>query len=393
MANKSAKSATLKQRPPFHTIALLLQGGGALGAYQAGVYQALDEYNIQPDWVLGTSIGAYNAAIIAGNRPEDRVQKLRGFWEAITVKYVPDDLVTAFPSRIKSGEFLRRSLNELSAFNALSYGAKGLFKNRFLSPWLEPSGTPEATSYYDTSESKDTLLRFVDFDILNASKVRFGIEAVDVISGNSVFFENKTRTITPEHVMASAALPPGFPAVEIQGRYYWDGGVISNTPLQKILEEPLCEDTLIFQVDLWGAKGELPTDMPSVMTRQKEIQYSSRTRSNTDRFKETQKLRYAIAALLDKLPETHKNIAEAVALKSIAIRKVYNIVHLIYRSRNYEGHSKDYEFSRLSMEDHWQSGYFDTIHTLRHPEVLEKHGNRHPVRTFDYTQNGSGARE
>jgi NTE family protein len=189
--------------------------------------------------------------------------------------------------------------------------------------------------------------------------------------------------------MAAGALPPGFPPVEIEGEQYWDGGIISNTPLQWVLEESHCEDTLIFQVDLWSARGKVPRNMAEVMTRQKEIQYSSRTRSNTDRFKDVQKLRYAIANLLDTLPDNLKNAPETKYLKSVAIRKIYNIIHLIYRPKNYEGHSKDYEFSRLSMEDHWRAGYYDTIHTLRHPEVLERHDAKDPVLIFDFTKDGS----
>jgi len=377
-----------QKQPPFHTIALLLQGGGSLGAYQGGVYQALAEVNIHPDWVSGTSIGSINAAIIAGNPPDKRVQKLREFWEYITTQYIPDHLKFFFPD-LSKGDVARSSLNEMSSISTALRGVKGMFKPWPLSPWLQRWGTSEARSYYDNAELKETLKRFIDFNRINSEKIRLSIGSVNIRSGNSVYFDTTTHTITPEHIMASCALPPGFPPVEIEGEPYWDGGLISNTPLQWVLDGSPCEDTLIFQVDLWSALGKLPRNMPEVMTRLKEIQYSSRTRSNTERFKDIQKMRYAIANFLDTLPNNLKDIPEAEFLKSIAIRKIYNIIHLIYRPKNYEGHSKDYEFSRLSMEDHWNAGYFDTIHTLRHPETLERHVDKEPVVTFDFTKDGA----
>jgi NTE family protein len=211
---------------------------------------------------------------------------------------------------------------------------------------------------------------------------------VNVSTGNFVYFDNTTHRIGPEHVMASGALPPGFPAVEIEGEFYWDGGVVSNTPLQWVLESEPRRDTLAFQVDLWSARGTLPRTMAEVMTRQKEIQYSSRTRSSTDRFRYTQKLRNAVASLLRKLPAELRNSPEVALLQAHASRKVYNLVQLIYRAKQYEGDSKDYEFSRHSMEDHWRAGYYDTVRTLRHPEVLARPNNLEGVMTFDLSQNG-----
>jgi NTE family protein len=183
--------------------------------------------------------------------------------------------------------------------------------------------------------------------------------------------------------MASGALPPGFPAIEIEGEHYWDGGLVSNTPLQWVVDSRPRRDTLAFQVDLWSARGEFPRNMHDVLTREKEIRYSSRTRAGTDQFKHVQKLRGAVASLLDELPEELRNSPEARILAAEADRKVYNIVHLIYRARNYEGHSKDYEFSRASMEEHWRAGYHDARRTLRHPEVLERPTNHEGVFTFD----------
>ena len=383
------KSHTALKRPPFESIALLLQGGGALGAYQGGVYEALAEAHLEPDWVGGISIGAMNAALIAGNQPEERVGKLREFWQRITQGAPWDDagLPGMAPGAVR-GDFARSVLNQLSAGGALLGGVAGFFAPRFPAAWLQPPGSPEATSHYDTAPLKSTLERLIDFDRINAGRTRFSVGAVNVSTGNFVYFDNTTHRIGPEHVMASGALPPGFPAVEIEGEFYWDGGVVSNTPLQWVLESEPRRDTLAFQVDLWSARGTLPRTMAEVMTRQKEIQYSSRTRSSTDRFRYTQKLRNAVASLLHKLPDELRNSPEVALLQAHASRKVYNLVQLIYRAKQYEGDSKDYEFSRHSMEDHWRAGYYDTVRTLRHPEVLARPNNLEGVMTFDLSQNG-----
>jgi NTE family protein len=189
--------------------------------------------------------------------------------------------------------------------------------------------------------------------------------------------------IRPEHVMASGALPPGFPAIEIEGEHYWDGGLVSNTPLQWVLESAQRRDTLAFQVDLWSARGAVPRTLGEVATRQKEIQYSSRTRASSDQFKKEQKLRNALAALFSKLPDRLRDTPEFALLNPEAGRKVYNIVQLIYRSKRYEGESKDFEFSARSMDDHWAAGLNDTVRTLRHPEALERTTSADGVFTFD----------
>jgi NTE family protein len=350
------------QHLPFEVVALVLQGGGALGAYQAGVYEALSEAGIYPNWVAGMSIGAINAAIIAGNTPNDRVDRLREFWTQVTSDGPWPGAGNACLDFAR-GDAMRQLLNQMSAGLAMASGARGFFKARPVPPWFQPAGTIDATSVYDTSELKRTLERLVDFDRINAGATRFSVGAVNVSSGNFAYFDNDTHTIRPEHIMASGALPPGFPAVEIEGEYYWDGGLVSNTPLQWVVETEPRRDTLAFQVDLWSARGEFPRNIFDVMTREKEIRYSSRTRAGTDQFKHIQKLRHTLAGLLDKMPEELKNSPEARLLGAAAERKVYNIVHLIYRAKNYEGHSKDYEFSRLSMQEHWRAGYHDARRT------------------------------
>ena len=213
--------------------------------------------------------------------------------------------------------------------------------------------------------------------------MRLSVGSVNIRSGNFAYFDNHTDIIQPEHVMASGALPPGFSAIEIDSEYYWDGGLISNTPLEWVLDNGIQEDTLTFQVDLWSAHGELPHNMAEVATRQKEIVYSSRTRAATDKFKYAQRMRNAIANLMEKLPADLKKDPDAKLLMTAGNRKVCNIIHLIYHARSYEGDSKDYEFSRLSMEEHWKAGYTSTVRTLRHPEVLEKPKNKEAVFTFD----------
>ncbi len=370
-------------RPPFQDVVLLLQGGGALGAYQAGVYEALAEAALHPDWVAGISIGAINAAIIAGNPPETRVDKLKEFWQGVTAGSSWDAFSDPL-ARYARGTEARLFVNQMSATSTVLTGVPGFFTPRFPSPWTQPRGSMEATSYYDTSALKGTLERVVDFDRINHSDaMRFSVGAVNVRSGNFIYFDNRKHRIVPEHVMASGSLPPGFPATEVEGEQYWDGGLISNTPLQWVLQYGPRRDTLAFQVDLWSAHGDFPESMAEVATRQKEILYSSRTREATDRFKVTQLIRHAAAKLLDNVPAAAKQTPEYAFLTDYADRKVYSIIELVYHARHYEGDSKDYEFSRLSMEEHWGAGYGDTARTLRHSGALARPAASDGLALFD----------
>lgn len=379
------KSHKTTQRPPFERIALILQGGGALGSYQAGVYQALAEANLHPDWVSGISIGAINAAIIAGNEPEDRVPRLRDFWETITETPANVSLFDNIPIH---GDMVRSFVNQTRAMGTIFNGAPQFFTPRMPPPFLLPKGNSGASSFYDTSPLKETIDRLVDFDRVNSGRTRLSVGAVNVASGNFVYFDSPTHHIDARHIMASGALPPGFPAVEIDGESYWDGGIVSNTPLQWVLDSVPRHDTLAFQVDLWSARGELPRDITGVLVRAKDIQYSSRTRAATDQFKRLQKLRVAIRTLLEKLPDDLRHTPEAMALAAEGDHKHYNIIQLIYRARNYEGTSKDFEFSRRTMEEHWSAGYNDAVRTLRHPEVLTPPNGSSGVRTFDVAHDG-----
>ena len=374
------KSHITTERPPFERIALVLQGGGALGAYQGGVYQALAEANLHPDWVSGISIGAINSALIAGNPPEKRVERLREFWETVCTSPTG---IPYFRGLKFEDEFAHTILNQLRSFAILLFGAPGFFKLRQPPPYLYPSMSPVAMSYYDVTPLKPTLERMVDFDLINAGATRFSVGTVNIRSGNFVYFDNATHQIGPHHVIASGSLPPGFPATEIEGEFYWDGGLVSNTPLQWVLESSPRQDTLVFQLDLWSARGELPRNLIEVELRQKEIRFSSRTRAAIDHFKKLQMARRTAAKLLKKLPKDLLQTPEAEMLAEYADEKVYNLIQLIYRAKNYEGCSKDYEFSRRTMEEHWTAGYNDAVRTLRHPEVLQRPDEVDGVFTFD----------
>jgi NTE family protein len=373
---------------PFECVSLLLQGGGALGAYQGGVYEALAEADIRPNWIVGISIGAINAAIIAGNPPNARIDRLREFWTQVTSQG-PWDWSRNSLLELSGGDETRNLLNQMNANVAATFGAAGFFSARPVVPWLQPGGSVGATSFYDTKQLKHTLERLVDFDRLNAGITRFSAGAVNVRTGNFVYFDTTTHTIAPEHVMASGALPPGFPPVEIDGEYYWDGGLVSNTPLQWVIESnPRQQDTLAFQVDLWNSQGQLPRNLAEVVTRQKEIQFSSRTRASIAHLKSVHRVQRALAALLHRLPPDFEESDDLQILKSIASDKVYNIVQLIYRAQGHEDHSKDYEFSRLSMQDRWRAGYHDAARTLRHPAVLARPTTLDGVCTFELERDG-----
>ena len=379
------KTHVATKRPPFERIALILQGGGALGAYQAGVYQALAEAHLHPDWVAGISIGAINSALIAGNPPKKRIERLRTFWETVSAPPLGMPILTALEGR---DEFTHTLINQVSSLGALIGGAPGFFQPRLPPPFLYPNGMPEALSYYDVAPLRATLEALVDFDLINTGAMRFSVGAVNVRSGNFVYFDNTTYQICPEHVMASGSLPPGFPPTEIEGEHYWDGGLVSNTPLEWVLDSRPGRDTLAFQIDLWSARGEFPRNLVEAETRQKEIRYSSRTRLATNQFKKKQILRRATARLLAKIPKELLQTPEAEMLVLEADEKVCNLIQLIYRTKHYEGNSKDYEFSRRTMEEHWRSGYNDAVRTLRHPEVLQRPQGMDGVFTFDLAVDG-----
>jgi NTE family protein len=353
-------------------IALVLQGGGALGSYQAGVYQGLAERDYHPDWVAGISIGAINCAIIAGNAPENRVVKLREFWEQVSS---PSARWPDVPNNIWQ-DAMRRT----AAMSALLFGQPGFFRPNALRCW---STGAAATSYYDASYLKSTLERLVDFDRINATETRFCVGAVNVRTGNFVYFDSARQVIRPEHVMASGALPPGFPAIEIDGEHYWDGGLVSNTPLRHILETLPRHSTLAFQVDLFSARGDVPKNLDGVSEREKDIRYSSRTRMGVETFRYAHSLRRNVARLLAKLPDSLKDEPEVAFLKRAACQTTMDIVELIYRPEAALGPSKDYEFSRATMEHRWLQGLHDARATLESAPWLEPASSEVAVRTFE----------
>lgn len=356
-------------------VALVLQGGGALGAYQAGVYQAMHEEGIEPDWVSGVSIGAVNAAIIAGNKPEKRLERLTTFWSRITDRTVwlhtPD------------GDIFRQMRNATSAFNTMMMGQPGFFAPQKLNPWFSPAGAQTATSYYDSTPLRETLLELVDFDLLNNGGSRFSVGAVNVTTGNFIFFDNAKHKIVPEHIMASGALPPAFAPVQIGTDYFWDGGIVSNTPLQHLLAQDDDINSLVFQVDLFSAAGALPRNMQDVMSREKDIAYSSRTRQVTDMFQRLQRWKTRAYRALLKIPEADLTDEERAMRDKLATLPALTVLQLIYQQKSYEGNAKDYEFSRTSMREHWQSGHVDTKRTLTHKHWLEMPPENTGILTHD----------
>ncbi len=362
----------------FSQIALVLQGGGALGAYQAGVYEALSRHRYEPDWFAGISIGGINAAIMAGNRPADRVPRLRQFWEEITSRY-------AFPAPQRIAE-MRSFFNAEVAGLVATFGVPGFFEPRVPPAIFYPQGFPEALSVYDTRPLADTLKKLVDFDLINARACRLSLGAVHIKTGNFVYFDNYKQRIGVEHVMASGALPPGLPPVEIEGELYWDGGLVSNTPLTTVLDSGPDRDTLIFQVDLFSSRGPLPRDLFEAEERRKDIIYSSRTRLNTDVFKATYALRRAIRELHALVPAERRDDPDIRAFKAQGESHRVAIVHLIYRRKPYEGQVKDYEFSRASMLDHWNAGLQDAQVTLADGRWNEPVPDDDGIRVYDLTQ-------
>lgn len=366
-----------RRRLPYAEVAFVLQGGGALGSYQAGVYQGLDEAGIEPTWITGVSIGALNAAIIAGNPPGKRVEKLRQFWETICRPAFPQPVAETLQHWVeRMGAEARKAFNAFQAWKALVQGQRGFFTPRLPPPWTALELPPGEASYYDTSQLRDTLLELVDFERINSGATRLSVGAVNVRTGNFEYFDNTTGPakgrISVAHVMASGALPPGFPAVEVEGEHYWDGGLVSNTPLYDVLRAEPRHDTLAFQVDLWSALGTVPTNIWDVQERNKDIVYSSRTRAITDLMQREQHLRHLIREVLKHVPETARQhdrwCREA---DSWACGRQVNVIHLIYREKEWDGLSKDYEFGPLTMRDHWASGLEDIRHTLEHEEWLE----------------------
>jgi len=361
---------------------LVLQGGGALGAYQAGVYEGLHEAGLAPDWVAGVSIGAINAALIAGNAPDERVARLREFWDRVS-----SGLAITLPASLDA---LRLTFNRLSAMATVTFGAPGFFEPRLPPPWFAPDGTPEALSVYDTSPLGATLGELVDFRRVNAREVRLSMGAVNVRTGNSEYFDNfcddPRIEMRPAHVMASGALPPGFPPVRIAGETYWDGGIVSNTPLWYVLDASPRLNALVFQVDLFSARGPLPRNLEQVLERQKDIQYSSKTRFNTSQMAEMETIRDLLERLLQKAPAALRRDPDYLALTELCRPANMTLVHLINRRNSGSLASKDYEFSRETIRELWHAGLTDMRRSCAHPAFETAIKPKRGVRVYDLTR-------
>jgi NTE family protein len=338
-------------RSGFDHEILLLQGGGALGAYQAGVYEGLAEAGIAPTWVVGISIGAINAALIAGNPPERRIERLREFWRRMSI-----DSASSLGAWF---EALRPAANYMAAMSAMAFGVPGFFVPRVPPPWLSAGGTEAALSMYDTSPLISTLHDLIDFDLINHGPVRLSLGAVNVRKGSSVYFDTETTRIGADHVRASGALPPGFAPVTIEGEHYWDGGVVTNTPLTYVADQRPMTTARIIQVDNFTAEGELPENLLEVEERRKDIQYASRNRFNVDRLQEVGEIEAAMRRLLDKLPANLKSDPDAKSLARVCDERSWMIVRLINKRPSHLGAVKDFEFSSLTIEEAWDAGLED----------------------------------
>jgi NTE family protein len=366
---------------PNEDCILVLQGGGALGAYQAGVFESLGKVYREPNWVAGISIGAINAALIAGNPAHARVDRLREFWELVSSSPMA-------PTLAPNGAG-REGLNEASASQVMLFGVPGFFTPRFPPAPFQPRGTLASISYYDTAPLKSTLERLVDFDRINSGAVRLSVGAVNVRNGNFAYFDSAKQTIDARHIMASGALPPGFAPVEIDGEHFWDGGLVSNTPLQYVLDQPGKRRRVVFQVDLFAAQGAMPATLAEVTEREKDIRYSSRTRLNTTNELDRQVIAQAARRLIAKLPPALRDDPDLRALTRVRCETAVDVVHLIYRSKHYETQSKDYEFSRLSMQEHWNAGRADMAHSLHDPRWTDRERAATGVHVFDLTSDAS----
>ena len=360
--------------PLPETVALVLQGGGALGSYQAGVIEGLADSEIEIDWVAGISIGAVNAALVAGNPPERRVERLHAFWAKLS------SALPSFP--IVDNPHFREALHEFSAASVALAGVPGFFRPRLISPMFAAPGSAEAMSYYDSSPLTATLDELVDWDLLNDGPVRLSVGAVDIESGNFHYFDSCDTRIDARHIMASGALPPGLPPVEIDGRCYWDGGLVSNTPLTYLLDHQ-DDEMLVFQVDLFSAIAERPQTIMDVMAREKEIRFSSRTREVSAQLMKLRQEREAIRKALRKLPPELCADRDIRALAALAEEKPINLVHLIYRANAWEGGSRDFEFSARTVREHWDAGHEAVNQAIANAQVVAENIETGKSAAFD----------
>lgn len=341
-------------------VVLVLQGGGALGAYQGGVYQALHEAGVEPDWIVGTSIGAINAAIIAGNEPADRLPRLKEFWKRVEAA----DFWGAFPA-------WGGAADALSSWMTLTSGISGFFEphtRAFLGAHVALG--PDNAGYYSTAPLRKTLEDLVDFNLLNKSDVRLTVGAAHVRTSVMHYFDSRDMPLSVSHVMASGALPPAFPAVRIDGELYWDGGILSNTPAERIFEDNPRRNGLIFAVHLWNPTGPEPTTIWETLHRHKDIQYSSRIANHIVRQRESHRLRHVITELLKYLPEEARKDPCVKELAGYSCRTRMHVVRLLAPRLDNESHVKDIDFSPAGIKARWEAGYTDTKRALEAQQWL-----------------------
>jgi len=337
-------------------VVLVLQGGGALGSYQAGVYQALHEAGIEPDWIIGTSIGAINASLIAGNEPSDRLPKLQAFWKRMEQNPVWN-IRTAFPD-----------FNEkLSYWATITHGIPGFFRPNPLAHAGDayPLGA-ERAGYYSTAPLEKSLSEFIDVDLLNRCKPRLTVGAAHVRTSQMRYFDSRDGALTVRHIMASGALPPAFPPVRIDGELYWDGGILSNTPTEVVFDDVPRRDSLIFAVHLWNPLGAEPATMADVLNRHKDVQYSSRIMSHIQRQQQAHRLRHVINQLAARLTERERNNPEVRELIGYGCQTRMHVVRLLAPQLDRETHTKDIDFSPRGIMQRWDAGYSHTKAALEH---------------------------
>ncbi len=349
-----------KRKPAWSRVAFLFQGGGALGAFQVGVFEALHDAGYHFDWVSGISIGAINAAIVAGNKKEDRIRKLKEFWQIIST---PES--DSWSEFFSANDYMRNLYNQWHAHRTLLFGQPGFFQPRLVNPHFQVQASPQELSFYDTSNLRETLEHLIDFDILNSGQVRLTLSAVRLDNGEQVLFDTKNQKIYPEHIMASGALPPGFPAVEVDGVLYWDGGIVNNTPLEVILNDLPRMSTLCFLVQLFDSESHLPSTLDQVMLRYKDISYASNYKRVIESFCEAHDMRHAISELYEMLSEDMKKNPKAKRLKSLGCKSTMVMVRFHRHGLPTDLSSKDYAFSTVSIHEGMNMGFKQATAALK----------------------------
>lgn len=373
-----AKVSDTPQKNPFgehDNRVLVLQGGGALGAYQAGVFEALQQRGIAPNWVTGVSIGAINASIIAGNRPEHRLERLRTFWDRVSERssFVPEALFRS----------MRRMHNMIHAGSTAMLGIPGFFQPHPLLSHFAIPGSANAQSYYDTSPLLATLEELVDFDLINSGVVRLSLGAVNLRTGESVYFDNTEMTITPDHVRASGALPPSFPPIEIDGEFYWDGGILSNTPLNHLLDQGTDKSTIAYQVDLFNGAGEFPQNIEEVKERSADLQYASKRLFGIKHFRRIVENHINLKSLLSKLPDSFQTDPDVIKLRAVTDLKMLTLVRLVNQTDTCSRSIKCTDFSRATVNDLWAAGKQDFENVYTQPDEFKLLELGSALRIFD----------